>query len=47
MNNTKILDKEIGYLISDINIINNKYNFILQKYEDNKWVDIKYHQLEQ
>ena len=40
MNNTKILNKEIGYLISVVNIVDNKYNFILQKYEDNKWVDI-------
>ena len=39
--NNKILDKDKGYLVSYVNIQDSKYNFSLQKYENNIWEDIE------
>ena len=37
---TKILEKDKGYLVSDINFVNNTYNFSLEKYENGIWEKI-------
>ena len=37
---TKILEKDKGYLVSDINFVENKYNFSLEKYENGVWEKI-------
>ena len=39
-NTTKILEKDKGYLVSDINFVDGKYNFSLHKYENNIWEKI-------
>ena len=39
--NSKILDKDKGYLVSYVNFVDSKYNFSLQKYENNIWEDIE------
>tara|TARA_Y100000741_G_scaffold205764_2_gene156539 strand:- start:6451 stop:7923 length:1473 start_codon:yes stop_codon:yes gene_type:complete len=38
---SKILDKEKGYLVSEVILLNSTYNFSLQKYENNIWEDIE------
>lgn len=40
-NTTKILEKDKGYLVSDINLVDGKYNFSLHKYENDIWKKIK------
>ena len=39
-NTTKILEKDKGYLVSDRNLVDGKYNFSLHKYENNIWEKI-------
>ena len=39
-NTTKILEKDKGYLVSDINFVDGKYNFSLEKYENGVWEKI-------